>query len=64
MTSVDTGKLAGAEGAALDPFRHHVFSVLWAATVVSNIGTWMQNAAAGWLMAGLTSDAAHLSIDR
>jgi MFS family permease len=62
MTSVDTGKPAGAEGAALDPFRHHVFSVLWTATVVSNIGTWMQNAAAGWLMAGLTSDALIVSL--
>jgi hypothetical protein len=30
--------------------------VLWLATVVSNIGTWMQNAAAGWLMTGLDPD--------
>lgn len=57
MTSVDTGKSVVVEGSALDPFRHPVFSALWTATVVSNIGTWMQNAAAGWLMAGLTQDA-------
>jgi MFS family permease len=30
--------------------------VLWVATVVSNIGTWMQNAAAGWLMTSLDPD--------
>lgn len=44
------------EGSALDPLRSRVFLVLWLATVVSNIGTWMQNAAAGWLMTGLTKD--------
>lgn len=57
MTSPNTDKSAGAEGGALDPFRHSAFSALWTATVVSNIGTWMQNAAAGWLMTGLTQDA-------
>ena len=30
--------------------------VLWIATVLSNIGTWMQNAGAGWLMAALKPD--------
>ena len=38
------------------PFRHSPFTVLWIATLVSNIGTWMQNAAAGWLMTGLSPD--------
>src|SRR6266545_2461617 len=38
------------------PFRHPVFAILWTATVISNIGTWMQNAAAGWLMTGLNPD--------
>src|SRR4051794_23476575 len=38
------------------PFRHQVFAILWTATVISNIGTWMQNAAAGWLMTGLNPD--------
>ena len=32
------------------PFRHSVFTALWIATVVANIGGWMYNAAAGWLM--------------
>ena len=45
------------EGSALDPLRSKAFLVLWIATVVSNVGTWMQNAAAGWLMTGLTQDA-------
>lgn len=45
-----------SEGSSLAPFRHSVFAVLWVATVVSNIGTWMQSAAAGWLMTTLDSD--------
>ena len=45
-----------ATGSAWTPFHHRAFTVLWIATVVSNVGVWMQNAAAGWLMTGLTSD--------
>src|ERR1700737_4388974 len=45
---------ADAEGSAWSPFRHTIFSVLWAATVLSNVGSWMQNAAAGWLMTNLS----------
>jgi MFS family permease len=37
----------------LQPFRHRAFAVIWTATLVSNIGIWMQNAAAGWLMTTL-----------
>jgi MFS family permease len=40
-------------GSALSPFTHRVFAVVWIATVVSNIGTWLQNAAGGWLMTSL-----------
>lgn len=40
----------------LSPFRHPAFTVLWIATVVSNIGTWMQAAAAAWLMTHLNPD--------
>src|SRR6185503_3136389 len=35
------------------PLRHPSFRLLWIATVVANIGAWMQNAAAGWLMTDL-----------
>jgi len=47
---------ASGEASSLAPFHHPAFAVLWAATVVSNIGTWMQNAAAGWLMTTLNPD--------
>jgi Transmembrane secretion effector len=50
------------EGCALAPFRHRAFAVLWVATVVSNIGTWMQNAAAGWLMTSIDPDPLAVSL--
>src|SRR6516165_8702754 len=34
--------------------RYPVFRWLWIATAVSNIGTWMYGAAAGWLMTSLS----------
>jgi MFS family permease len=38
------------------PFRHATFTVLWTATVIANIGSWMYSAAAGWLMTSLNPD--------
>ena len=35
------------------PFRHKAFALLWIATVASNIGTWMHDVGAGWLMTEL-----------
>jgi predicted MFS family arabinose efflux permease len=43
-------------------FRHTPFTVVWLATVVSNVGTWMYNAASGWLMTSLDSDALSVSL--
>jgi MFS family permease len=59
MATVETKPQASpplGEASSLSPFRYRTFTVLWLATVVSNIGTWMQNAAAGWLMTGLDPD--------
>jgi predicted MFS family arabinose efflux permease len=50
------GEAGKTGGSSWSPFRHSAFTILWTATVVSNIGTWMQNAAAGWLMTGLNPD--------
>ena len=38
------------------PFRHKVYSLLWIATVVANVGGWMYSAAAAWLMTSLAPD--------
>jgi MFS family permease len=50
------------KGSAWSPFRYVTFTVLWAAMVFSNVGSWMQNAAAGWLMTGLNPDPFQVSL--
>ncbi len=44
-----------ADSSAWTPLRQRLFRALWVASVTSNIGTWMHEAAAGWLMVGLTA---------
>src|SRR6478672_11076798 len=44
-----------APTSAWSPLRNALFRNLWIATVVSNIGTWMQDVGAGWLMTSLSS---------
>ena len=39
-----------------DALHHRIFRWLWIATVVSNVGGWLYNAAAGWLMTSLDAD--------
>ena len=36
------------------PLSYPVFRALWIATVVSNVGTWMHDVGAGWLMTSLS----------
>lgn len=43
-------------------FRHRTYAVIWTATVVSNIGTWMYSAAAAWLMTSLSTDPMMVSL--
>jgi predicted MFS family arabinose efflux permease len=45
-----------ASGSAWSPFVYPAFTVIWTASLVANIGTWMYTAASGWLMTGLNPD--------
>jgi MFS family permease len=45
---------ATSSGGPLSPLKHRVFAIVWTATVVSNVGSWLQSAAAGWLMTDLS----------
>lgn len=38
------------------PLQNKLFRALWLATVASNIGTWMHDVGAGWMMTSLSSD--------
>jgi MFS family permease len=44
-----------AAPSAWSPLRNALFRNLWIATIVSNVGTWMQDVGAGWLMTSLSS---------
>ncbi|MCE9686062.1 MFS transporter [Shewanella sp. AS16] len=50
-----SGETAG--GSAWAPLGIPVFRALWIATLASNIGTWMHDIGAGWLMTQLSSSA-------
>ena len=39
---------------AWSPLWHPTFALLWLATIVSNVGTWMHDVGAGWLMTELS----------
>jgi predicted MFS family arabinose efflux permease len=49
-------------GQAWTPFRYKAFVVIWTATVISNIGTWLYNVASGWLMTSLDPDPLMVSM--
>src|SRR5215831_10031498 len=44
----------GTAEAAWAPLSHPVFRALWIASLVSNVGTWMQNVGAAWSMTSLS----------
>lgn len=41
---------------AWSPLRHATFRWLWIASIASNIGTWMHEVGAGWLMTSLSAN--------
>ena len=47
---------------AFGAFQHRAFTVLWTATVVSNIGGWMYSAASAWLMTTLDPNPLAVSL--
>ena len=53
---------APRRGPALGPFGHPAFTVIWTASVASNLGAWMYTAASGWLMTSLNPDPLIVSL--
>lgn len=44
------------------PLANSVFRALWIASLASNIGTWMQNVGAGWLMTELNASPLYVAL--
>ena len=55
MTGTAAAEPLARRPSALGPLRVPIFSILWTATVASNVGSWMHDTAATWLMTSLTT---------
>src|SRR5512140_2601291 len=53
-TTSDTARFAA--------LHYRNFTLLWAGLIVSNVGTWMQNVAQGWLILQLTDSPLWLGL--
>ena len=52
----------GEKRGPFEALRHPTFRLFWAGAFVSNIGSWMQNVAQGWLVLELTNSAFMLGL--
>ena len=61
-----TGPHDGGSGAHCaspwSPLHNALFRSLWIATIVSNVGTWMQDVGSGWLMTSLSSSPSMVAL--
>src|ERR1700693_2958972 len=53
---------SGASRSPWTPLQIALFRSLWIATIVSYIGTWMQDVGAGWLMTSLSSSPSMVAL--
>jgi len=60
--SVPSGVSARTENSPWSPLRNTLFRSLWIATIVANVGTWMQDVGAGWLMTSLSSSPSMVAL--
>jgi len=57
------GRWSGTQsGSAWAPLGEPLFRSLWVASVISYVGTWMQNVGAGWMMTQLTMSPLMVSL--
>jgi MFS family permease len=55
------GKTLPAPG-TFAPLRHRLFAVIWAATVLGNIGTFMRDVASAWLVTDISASSAAVAM--
>lgn len=64
VNSPDDGSSLYDDGAAWAPLRQPVFRAFWIASLISNLGTWIHEVGAGWLMTSLDPDPQMVSAVR
>lgn len=62
MSSSGSAAAPAPANTAWAPFKYRAFTLLWVATLISNVGTWMHDVGAGWLMTTLNSSPAVVSL--
>jgi MFS family permease len=63
QSAVNPGARASTTAASpWSPLSNALFRGLWIATIVSNVGTWMQDVGAGWLMTSLSSSPSMVAL--
>ncbi len=50
------------QSTALSPFKHRTFAILWLASLVSTIGSWIHAVGAGWMMTSLSDSPFMVSL--
>ena len=55
-------KTEPASSGSFAPLRQPMFAVLWAATVLGNVGSFMRDVASSWMVTGLSSSPAAVSL--
>jgi MFS family permease len=65
MTETST-RIAGASASpppgTFDPLHHRLFAVIWTATVLGNIGTFMRDVSSAWLVTGISASPASVAM--
>ncbi len=54
--------MASEKASPWGALKHNTFRWLWLASIASNIGTWMHEVGAGWLMTSLSSNPMHVAL--
>jgi predicted MFS family arabinose efflux permease len=62
MSSNSDHVASAAKPGSFSPFQFQAFALLWTATLISNIGTWMHDVGAGWLMTTMSPSPAIVAL--
>lgn len=64
ITAEALKEVPAANASPWQPLRQRVFRMLWIATVVSNIGSWMNDIGVNWTMLTLSADPLSVAMVR